>query len=177
MRLLLCLFAFLIAGCGSGSQERDVTKPTSGPQRSTPPDSKPAESTVTTDVAPVLSSPPKAPDPPADADGVLACGDFKLTRGTYTFTFTVDNLAQAAIVDLKTRDHGFLLSGGKLDPLEWTVDGVVASFRIENDANVMEGKGKVTRDNYVEGTMKQGPVAGTFTLELQSTSESVKQPD
>ncbi|MEM7474185.1 MAG: hypothetical protein AAF483_04275 [Planctomycetota bacterium] len=110
----------------------------------------------------------------SSTEEVLQCGDFTIVNGTYLFSFVVDKLTQGAMVDLEIIEGGFVLSGGKLDPLTWEVEDESASFAIENDANVMSGSGKVTSNNSIEGTMKQGPIEGTFTLQLQSTDRLFK---
>jgi hypothetical protein len=55
-----------------------------------------------------------------------------------------------------------------------TSPGEKASFQLKNEANELEGQGKVTNDNTVEGTMKQGTrngaaIEGSFTLKDVAT--------
>ncbi len=134
-----------------------------------------------------LIAPPKSPEKkepenaatnqedktPGDS---IACGEYAIKNGTYLFNFKVDNFTQGMLVDLEVIEKGFVLSGGKLDPLKWTVDGDSVAFSISNDANSLSGNGKVTRNNFAKGSMNQGPSKGTFTLELQATERPFKKP-
>jgi hypothetical protein len=87
------------------------------------------------------------------------------------------NLTQRHLVDLAVNEHGFVLSGGKLDPLLFKIEDGLVTFRLTNDANVLEGKGKIIGNNHIEGDMKVGRidgelVEGRFTLELESPDTS-----
>jgi hypothetical protein len=172
MRVFLIIMVCVILGC-EVKRDPDVESQDSALQQQ-PPSSQNELTKAPGDARDPLETAQPLPVTDDEAkpksDSILNCGDFSISNGKYAFNFTTDNLTQSMVVDLAIQGDGFVLSGGNLDELAWIVNGVVASFRIESDANALEGEGRFTRDNFVEGKMKQGRadgsyVHGTFTLE------------
>ncbi|MCE9545291.1 MAG: hypothetical protein K8T25_07215 [Planctomycetia bacterium] len=168
MRGCLLLVFPVLLGCGDNSTS-------SATSDKIPADSaRKAASPATSTQIPIESVKETPPNPAPVAGAVLRCGKFNISNGMFIFEFKTGNTTHAAIVKLEVKNRGFVLTGGNLDPLTWIVDGEKASFQLKSNANELEGQGKVTNDNTVEGKMKQGTgngasIGGSFTLKDAAT--------